>query len=29
MLIQALPFLPIFCLGALWLAGRLAFRMEG
>lgn len=29
MLIHAFPFLPILGLAALWLAGRLAFRMEG
>jgi hypothetical protein len=29
MLVQALPFLPILGLATLWLAGRLAFRMEG
>lgn len=29
MLIQALPFLPIIALAGLWVAGRLAFRMEG
>lgn len=29
MLVQAYPFLPILGIAALWLAGRLALRMEG